>query len=199
MMLKEEISVETSEVRDDEVLERFRQGEVEVFDEAVRRYQTPLYNLLYGMCRDEDKARDHLQETFLRAFRGLKNFRGEAKLGTWLSRIAVNTFLKCREREREVPVDPSTLEEFWQDVETHPYPPDPGELLLQKEGRQKTLEAIGRLPEEYRAVLLLRDREGHSATEVAETLDLSVAAVKSRLHRARLFLRKELQSYRGTD
>ena len=111
----------------------------------------------------------------------------------------MNTFLKRQEKEREVPVDPSTLEEFWQDVETHPYTPDPGEILLQKEGKQKILEAIGQLPEEYRAVLLLRDREERSAREVAEILDLSVAAVKSRLHRARLFLRKELQSCRGTD
>jgi RNA polymerase sigma-70 factor (ECF subfamily) len=189
------VFVETEDVWEEKALERFRRGEVEAFEEVVRRYQTPLYNLLYRMSRDEDETRDHLQETFLRAFRGLKDFRGGSRLGTWLYRIALNTFLKRQGKKEEEPTDPSTLEEFWHSIYEEPNPKDPAEVLMREEGKEILRQAIGRLPEEYRAVLLLRDREELSAKEVGEILDLSVAAVKSRLHRARLFLRKELQSY----
>jgi RNA polymerase sigma-70 factor (ECF subfamily) len=179
------------------IIARFHQGEVEAFEELVLHYQDRLYNAVFWMSSDESETRDVLQETFLQAFRSLKNFRGEAAIGTWLYRIAANTFMKGRSRSRLTCMDDLDLENLALSrmEKLRLVPPSPEEALVEKEGRTLLGQAIAKLPEEYRVVLVLRDVEGRAAAEVAEILDLSVAAVKSRLHRARLFVRRQMEKY----
>lgn len=186
---------ETASDWEPKALARIRGGEVEAFEEIVLHYQDRLYNVIYRMSWDESETRDVLQETFLKAFRSLGDFRGESSVGTWLHRIAVNTFLQKRSKHRPESFDELSLEEFqlstWEGLKLRP--PTPEEAFEEKEGRTLLENAIAKLPEEYRTVLVLRDLEGLSANETAESLGISVPAVKSRLHRARLFVRRELE------
>ncbi len=186
---------ETSGDWEQDTLARFRSGEVEAFGEFVHHYQDRLYNVIYRMSWDENETRDVLQETFLKAFRSLGNFQGQSKVLTWLHRIAVNTFLNERRKPFGELVDPLTLDEFIpsKGEAFSPRSPTIEEMLEEKEGHTLLENAISALPEEYRAVLVLRDREERSAAEVAEMLDITVPAVKSRLHRARLFVQRELE------
>jgi RNA polymerase sigma-70 factor (ECF subfamily) len=194
-MESEEKTVRTSPEWERDVLARIQGGQMEAFEEIVLRHQDRLYNVVFRMSWDENETRDVLQDTLLKAFRSLNNFRGESSIGTWLHRIAVNTFLQRRNKRQPEPMDDLKLEEFQlssaEGLQIRP--PTPEEAFEEKEGRTLLESAIAKLPEEYRTVLVLRDMEGHSANETAEILDLSVAAVKSRLHRARLFVRRELE------
>ncbi len=176
------------------LLSRLCSGDESAFETMVREHQGPLYGLLLRMTGDPDSALDLVQETFIRAFRGLASFRGESAIRTWLHRIAVNLYLNEKRGARPETVSPETLDELspghW-DRWTGRIP-DPEEVVANREQIKLLGEAITRLPEEHRAVLLLRDREGYSAQESAEMLGISVPAVKSRLHRARLYVRKAL-------
>ncbi len=199
-MEREGGSLEVSADWEGDVLARFRSGEVEAFEEFVLHYQDRLYNAIYRLSWDENETRDVLQDAFLKAFRSLGDFRGESSVGTWLHRIAVNTFFQRRSKYRPESIEDLKLEEFqlsmWEGMKVRP--PTPEEAFEEKEGRTLLENAIAKLPEEYRAVLVLRDVEGQSANDTAEILDLSVAAVKSRLHRARLFVRRELEKKRSS-
>ena len=177
------------------VLERFRKGEVEAFEEFVIHYQDRLYNTIYRMSWDESETRDVLQDTFLKAFRSLGDFRGDSAVGTWMHRIAVNTFLQRKKKSQPESLENLDLEEFQLSLldGMKVRSPKPEEVLEEAEGRILLEEAIAKLPEEYRAVLVLRDVEELPANETAESLGLTVPAMKSRLHRARLFVRRELE------
>ncbi len=169
-----------------------RAGDAAAFEAFVLAHQDPLYGLLLRLTGDHDAALDLVQETFLRALRGIAAFRGESALRTWLHRIAMHAFLNERRGSRTVTVDPQTLEGLapsWWDRWSGRMP-DPEQVVASRQEAERLGRAIARLPEAYRAVLLLRDREGHSAHEVASLLGISVPAVKSRLHRARLFVRQ---------
>ncbi len=194
-MGSETTAVKTESGWERDALDWFRKGEVEAFEEFVLHYQDRLYNVIYRMSWDEDETRDVLQDTFLKAFRSLGTFRGDSAVGTWLHRIAVNTFLQRRKGPQTAPLGDLMLEQFQlSTLEGFSVrPPRPEEVFEEKEGRTLLEAAIAKLPEEYRTVLALRDLEGHSANETGEMLGLSVAAVKSRLHRARLFVREELE------
>ncbi len=181
-----------------------RTGDASAMDELVRSHQTRVYNFAMRMCRNVEDAKDILQETFLGMVRSIREFRGESKFTTWLYRIAANACLKKRRRGVH---DPSPEQELSLD-ELMPRPDAEGrrpeiadwsedaeQALLRGELSQQMEAAIDRLPREYKIVLVLRDVEGFSAEETAEMLKLSVPAVKSRLHRARVFVRRELAGY----
>lgn len=186
---------------DQALIEKIRSGDYESFSAIVDRYEGKVYRLALRMLHNPQDAEDALQETFLQVHRGLKNFEGRSSFSTWLFRLATNACLmKIRDRE----IDPSKLlplEDYLpqhEEGEALPrpeWPKKPEEVLLNKESRGKMLEALEKLPPEYRAVFILRDIEGFSNAETGEALGLSVAAVKSRLHRARLNLREELSVY----
>lgn len=182
----------------DTELAALRAGDPRAFRALVERYQERLYNFAARMCRHREDAKDVLQDTLLSAARALKDFRGEGKLSTWLFRIAANACRKMRRRGAFEPERELSLEEFmpgpgpegqleiadWQDT------PDAAlERARQREGLEA---AIAELPLLYREVLLLRDVEGLSTEATAEALGLTEAAVKTRLHRARLFVRQRL-------
>ena len=157
---------------------------------------------LVRFLRDEEEARDAVQEGFLSAWRALDRFDQGSRLSTWLHRIVVNACLMRLRTRRRRPEEP--IEDFLPRFEAdghqvlHPTPEWEGSaetLLARSETRAIVREAIDRLPESYRAVLLLRDIEELSTEETAEALGLSIPAVKSRLLRARLQLRERLSRF----
>ncbi|MGH7724329.1 MAG: RNA polymerase sigma factor [Candidatus Eiseniibacteriota bacterium] len=191
---------ETADPSDSDLVARAQGGDTEAFGELVRRYEGRIYHLVRRILGDPDEAEDALQETFLSAFRGLPRFKREARFSTWLFRIATNAAL-MRVRKRRpnvVSLDRPIEEEDGGEIgprELRDWSAMPDEELVNDETRTKMEEAIAALPEDQRAVFLLRDVEGLSNPEIAETLELTLPAVKSRLHRARLSLRNRLDRY----
>ena len=170
------------------------------FDRIYHENVDRMYRFAFRLCGHEDDAKDLVQETFLNAFRGLKDFRGEAQHSTWLYTIAVRACARMRRRrkgepERELSLDefiPTSEGEFRLQIPTEGLSPE--EALEHKELRDNLFQAIRSLPKKYRMALVLRDMEGLSAKEVGAVMGLNERAVKSRLHRARLFVRRELSA-----
>jgi RNA polymerase sigma-70 factor (ECF subfamily) len=185
--------------RGDEELVRIAQGgDRRAFDELVRRYKDKVYRLSYKILRHEEDAAEALQDAFLSAYRGLPNFKAESTFSTWLYRIATNASLMKYRRRREghVSLEQSqSVDGAQEPMQIPDWTQQPMKELLNRETREVMEEGISRLPEELRTVFVLRDIEELSNAEVAEILNLSVAAVKSRLHRARIFLRDRLNRY----
>ncbi len=174
---------------DDRVLvERALAGEGSAFEELVRRYHAKVYRLAFRLMRDPEKAQDVLQETFLTVHRKLASFRFESAFGTWLYRVAYNTALMRLRKERsepEAPLDDSAAA----DPASTDLDEGADEILARRESLERIRAAVDRLPESYRTVILLRDVEELSTEEVAELMETTPAAIKTRLHRARLALR----------
>ncbi len=193
-----QVAVPGLPVSDEEMVKRVQQGNSEAFEELVRRYERKVYNITYRILGNEEDATEALQDTFLRAYRFLPKFGFKSSFYTWLYRIATNVSLtKLRRRKRmemvslDAPLPDS--EDLRFDVPDTGQTPE--EVFAQKRLREKLDQAVRELPEEYRAVVILRDLEGLSNEEVGRILKLSVPAVKSRLHRARLALREKLSGY----
>ncbi len=189
------------DLTDQILVEKIKTGDYQAFESLVNRYESKVYRLAIRMLRNPEDAEDALQETFLQVYRGLKSFEGRSTFSTWLFRLATNVCLmKIRHRATE-PAKFLPLEDYLPRHEAgeHPQMIDwsdrPEEALLSKESREKMMGALEKLPPDYRAVFILRDMEGFSNAETGEALGISVAAVKSRLHRARLTLRGLLSSY----
>ncbi len=173
------------------LLARLRAGEDRAFEELVRSASPRLLATLRRILRSEDDARDALQQTFLHAFRALERFEGQARLSTWLHRIAINTalmMLRSRRRHPEESID-ELLPCF--DAGGHRVfeSAAPDEALDEKRSREAVRRCIDQLPPTHRTVLLLRDIEGLGPEETARALGVSSDAVKTRLHRARQALR----------
>jgi len=185
-----------AELTDFELVDVVRAGNADAYRHLVQRYEGKIYNLALRLLRQPEDAEDVLQETFVSAYRALPNFKGDSQFGTWLYRIATNfALMKLRGKK---PVFVSLDEPRDEDsapLELTDFSADPLADVLDDELRGKMEEAISKLPDDMRTVFLLRDIEGLSNSEVAEVLDLSVAAVKSRLHRTRLQLRRDLARY----
>ncbi len=184
-----------------ELLTALQSGDRAAFARLVETYESQVYNLALKLLQDEDEAEDVLQETFLSAYRGLATFEGRSRLSTWIYRIATNASLmrlrKDKSRAATVSLDDSADLEDWQPPprELIDWSGAPDEILLSEEARRVMDEAVTALPESLKVVFVLRDIEGLPAAETGEILGLSVPAVKSRLHRARLMLRDRLSSY----
>jgi len=147
------------------------------------------------MVRNPEDAEDVLQDTFLRAYRGIKSFQGASTFSTWIYRITANSAL-MRLRKKQLPtISIEDQDERETPVNIADWTPGPVEQLMTQELQQEMDAAIESLPPEFQQVFILRDVEERSNAEVAEILDLSVAAVKSRLHRARLKVRNRLAGY----
>jgi RNA polymerase sigma-70 factor (ECF subfamily) len=172
----------------------------EEFDKLYRDHVDLMYRYAHRLCGEAESAKDLVQETFLNAYRGLKNFRGEARISTWLYTIASRACMRMRRKRKGEPEHELSLDEFVPTSEGEfrlQIPIDeltPEEALQNKELRQALDQAIDALPKKYRMVLVLRDMEGVSAKEVGTIMGLNERAVKSRLHRARLFVRRELSA-----
>ena len=181
-----------------------KEGDPAALDELVRTHQGRVYAFAMRMCRNAEDAKDILQETFLGMVRSLRDFREASKFSTWLYRIASNACLKKRRRgvydptpEQELSLDElmPRPDAAGRKPEIADWSDDAERALLRGELTEKMEAAIDKLPRDYKIVLVLRDVEGFSAEETADMLQLSVPAVKSRLHRARVFVRRELAAY----
>ncbi len=184
---------------DTRLLEAARGGDAKALETLLERHQEQVYRFGMKMCRDPEDARDVLQETLLAMARSVRDFRGASSISTWLYSIARGFCIKKRRRSKFAPEAERSLDTDAAAEATELADPgrSPDEELAGKEIRQALEEAMGALDPMYREVLLLRDVEGLSAPEVAEVLGVTVAAVKSRLHRARLEVRERVAPLLG--
>ena len=183
------------EFDDETLLASLRAGDSRAYETLVRTLAPQLLAVVRRIVRDEEDARDAVQDAFVNAWKGLPKFGEGSRLSTWLHRIAVNAALmklRSRRRHPEEPIEdllPTFVEDGHQTRPSEPWT-EPGDLALDREQLQATVrQAIDRLPETYRLVLLLRDIEGLATAETAEVLGVTENAVKLRLHRARQALR----------
>ncbi|MEO8096325.1 MAG: RNA polymerase sigma factor [Acidobacteriota bacterium] len=175
---------------------RAKAGDTSAFSELVSHYERKIYRLAKNITRHDEDAEDVLQEAFLKAYQHLDRFEGNSKFYTWLVRIAVNeALMKLRKRktDRTVPLDePVELGEDVVQREIAVWDDNPEERYSGEEMKKILEDALDTLKPDFRTVFTLRDIEELSTEETAEALGISVAAVKSRLLRARLALREKL-------
>jgi RNA polymerase sigma-70 factor (ECF subfamily) len=186
---------------DANILAGLRAGDDEAFERLVRLHSGRMLAVSRRFLPVEDDARDAVQDAFLSAFRAIDRFEGDAKLSTWLHRIVVNACLmklRSRRRRPESRIEdmlPGFLEDGHFDQPVAEWQKSADALIESDENRKLVQEAILALPDNYRTVLLLRDIEGYDTETTAKELDMSVAAVKTRLHRARQALRSQLDPH----
>ncbi len=190
---------EEFEVSDMELIEKFTKGCTASFEELIGRYETKVSNLAMRLTRNAEDAEEVLQDVFVTVYRKIEGFEGKAKFSSWLYRITVNAaFMKLRKRKQDHSVSFDDMLPHLQNkaITQHNAFGARSDALAMNNEIKDTLEAaISKLPEDYRAVFVLRDIDGLSNKEVGEILDLSIPAVKSRLHRSRLMLRKRLRRF----
>jgi RNA polymerase sigma-70 factor, ECF subfamily len=173
---------------DHALVQRVQQGDRRAFDLLVARYQHKIIKLVSRYVRDRDDAMDVAQEAFIKAYRALKNFRGDSAFYTWLYRIAINTsknYLTANARRPQevdrfdVDGEPVDIEELQKDLET------PEQLLLVDEIKRTIFSTIEGLPEDLRTAIMLREIDGLSYEEIAVAMDCPIGTVRSRIFRAR--------------
>ena len=192
---KEDKATEEALVRD------LQNGNLDAYDKLAEIYQKKVYGLSFHLTRNQMDAQDVTQEVLLTLFRKINMFQGKSAFSSWVYRIAVNaSYMKLRSKKKEpnVSIDelmPSFNSAGFQQEKIQDWSENTESLLFTKETRDVINKAVDLLPEKEKVVFLLRDVEGLSSEKAGEILDLTVPAVKSRLHRARLFLRKKLSNY----
>jgi RNA polymerase sigma-70 factor (ECF subfamily) len=185
-----------------ELLHRAREGDPRAFEDLVKHYDSMVFNFSFKVCRDRTDAEETMQDTFVNVYRKLKQYKQDAKFSTWLYSIVANCCLMKRRRKKlekssvslDSPADTETLP-IADNAAGITWGKTPFEEAMSKELRTVLDETIQKLPVDYRLVFILRDIEGKSAAETAAIMKLSIPAVKSRLRRARMFLRDHLKDY----
>jgi RNA polymerase sigma-70 factor (ECF subfamily) len=178
---------------EENLIEQAKKGDKKALTKLVKNYEQTVYNFSFKICRDRDKAENIMQETFYSMVKHLKQFDNKSKLSTWLYRIVANHCLMQARREKSrhfvaIENDETLFEEKY----AVDYSRMPTKYTENEELKKILDEAISKLSPDYRMIFLLRDVEGLSTEETADAAGLSISAVKSRLHRARAFLRNEL-------
>ncbi len=183
------------------LITRARLGDVEAFEQLVTAYEGRVYRLVLKLTNDPADTMEIMQDVFLTVYTKLSTLKKGAAFATWLNRIATNAAymkLRARKRREEISLEDS-MPTFTDDDRLSPDVADwsqiPEENMLRDEAQQHLQEAIARMSPDYRIVFVLKDMEGCSHREIGCMLALSIPAVKSRLHRARLFLRQQLTTY----
>jgi RNA polymerase sigma-70 factor (ECF subfamily) len=187
---------------DETLLDRAQHGELEAFEELVDRHRDRAFGVALRITRSEADAAEIVQETFLSAYQHLRDFRGEAAFGSWVHRIAANHALMRLRRQRVAEAAGEVLKEptfdergKFAEAPASEWGRPADEQALDAELGRAIQGAADELPEGYREVFLLKDVEGLNYEEIAEMTGSSVAAVKSRLHRARLALRESIEEF----
>jgi RNA polymerase sigma-70 factor, ECF subfamily len=182
-------------VTDEDLVARATAGDLESFNQLVSRWERPIYALAYRTLGREEEARDVVQEAFLRAFRGLKGFKGEAKFSSWLYRITLNLCRDWIRRERRAPlvqvpegVDPVDMA----DAQASPEP-SVEDLVADREMSSAVAKAMAELPEEQRTAIMLKEYHGLTFQEIADQLDCPLSTVKTRLYQGLSVLRRRLE------
>jgi RNA polymerase sigma-70 factor (ECF subfamily) len=181
---------------DENIVERALTGDAEAFSEIVRRWERRIFALAYGILGREEDARDATQETFLAAFRSLRGFRGEAKVSSWLHRIAVN---QCITRQRRAKVRNEAALEDEQEKNaakfSAPVSFSPARKVESRQITEAVRCAVNSLPIDLRQVVVMKEFEELTFREIADTLDLPLSTVKSRLYTAMKQLQMRLQKF----
>jgi len=183
---------------DHDLIAQFKEGSMEAMEAIVDRYENRIFNFGLKMCGQFQDAEDITQDTFLNAFRYLGSFREETKLKNWLFTIAATACIRKRRKKKCEPDRELSLESFMNNngtFETYDIPDwsdDPSDKVLQAEMKAVISDSIKTLPHKYKLVFNLRDIEGFNTKETADILGISIESVKTRLHRARLALRKKI-------
>src|SRR5205809_6274849 len=180
---------------DEELVASATAGDLESFNQLVVRWERPIYALAYRTLGREEDARDVVQEAFLRAFRGLRNFRGDAKFSSWLYRITLNLCRDWIRRERRAPI--AQMPEGVDPIEVADEKMSPTESVEDLVARQELSGAVARamadLPEEQRTAILLKEYHGLTFQEIADQLDCPLSTVKTRLYQGLSVLRRRLE------
>jgi RNA polymerase sigma-70 factor (ECF subfamily) len=191
--------IKLSDCDDHALIRRTLDGEKEAFSELVRRYQGRAYGVAVGIVGNRDDALDVVQDSFVKAFSSLRNFRFDAKFYTWFYRLLTN---KAIDKIREVSRNPrASFDETWMQREDgdlmgqSEYFERPDEAVTKQEIKKVMKEAIDSLPEHHRVVIVLRELEGLSYQEIAEVLDISIGTVMSRIHYGKEKLRDLLSDF----
>ena len=166
--------------------------EVEGFEKLVEEHSNFVYNVAYRMMGNPEDAEDVAQDAFTSAYRAFERFRGESRVTTWLYRITTNAALM---RLRKTKLARALTQTGLEDVEVPDWTASPAREAVNSELKDKLQEGISRLEPSLRAAVVLRDIQGLNSAEAAEAMDITVSALKSRLHRARVLLRKFLSEY----
>jgi RNA polymerase sigma-70 factor (ECF subfamily) len=180
---------------DEELVARCRGGDTESFNTLIRRWERPIYALAYRIIGHEDEARDVCQETFLRAFRGLRGFKGQARFSSWLYRITLNLCRDWIRRQRRTPVVPAPdgvdLIEL---ADARAAPTEQAEdLIARQDLNRSVVKAMRLLSEEQRTAVILKEYHGLTFQEIADLLGCPLSTVKTRLYQGLTMLRRELE------
>lgn len=174
-----------------ELIARLQKRDEAAFEELIRQYEKKVYSLCFRMCGNSEDAEEAAQDAFLALWRGIDRFRQESSLSTWIYRLATNACIDTLRRRKKqsgsVSLDDEEL--FVDAVDTSP---QPQETVEHREAQKLLQEGLSTLPEEYRKVLILREIEGLSYTEIAESASIELGTVKSRISRGRSLLRNFL-------
>lgn len=178
---------------DEELVARSRGGDLDSFNQLVRRWERPIYALAYRVIGREEDARDVVQETFLRAFRALGGFKGQAKFSSWLYRITLNLCRDWMRRERRAPMvqAPEGVDIIELAAETEPAS-SIEELVARRQLGRAVAKVMAALPEEQRTAIVLKEYHGLTFQEIADLLDCPLSTVKTRMYQGLTVLRKEL-------
>ena len=178
---------------DEDLVARSRGGDVESFNQLILRWERPIYALAYRVIGREEDARDVCQDTFLRAYRALNGFRGQAKFSSWLYRIALNLCRDWMRRERRAPVVQAPEDMDLMDLAAAR---EPSESIEDRVGRHDLTRAVERamalLTEEQRTAIVLKEYQGLTFQEIADLLGCPLSTVKTRLYQGLTVLRREL-------
>lgn len=180
------------------LIARCQRGDLSAYEPLVNRYRERIYAQGYNLTRNADDAYDLCQETFVRAWKSLKNFRGQSSFYTWLYRITTNLgidLIRSKEKNPTTEFDDAIEKEETEENRPYAHQQLPSDDLLRKELGQMIDAGIARLSPEHREVIVLREFEGMDYKEIAKTVGCSIGTVMSRLHYARANLQKMLKPY----
>jgi len=185
---------------DEIIVQRALTGETDAFGEIVRRWERRIFALAYGILGREEDARDATQETFLAAFRNLRGFRGEAKVSSWLHRIAVNQCI-TRQRQARVRSEAALDDEEEKNSARFAMPViyAPSRVVERRQETVAVRRAVNSLPIELRRVVIMKEFEELTFREIAEVLELPLSTVKSRLYTAMKQLQMRLQKFESRN
>jgi RNA polymerase sigma-70 factor (ECF subfamily) len=182
---------------DEELVARSIGGDVESFNQLILRWERPIYALAYRVIGRDEDARDVCQETFLRAFRALRGFKGQAKFSSWLYRIAINLCRDWIRRERRAPIAQAPEGVDLMDLAAEREPSESIEsLVARREMSRAVAKAMALLPDEQRTAIILKEYHGLTFQEIADLLDCPLSTVKTRLYQGLSVLRRTLQADR---
>lgn len=169
-------------------------GRTAAFGELVRRYQDRLYNTVYRLVDNAEDAQDIVQEAFLHAYQALDSFKGDAQFFTWLYRIAFNTAISLKRKQKSVlRIEAGRTDWGVREPQDTSEESRPGHALERGERERKVQDALNRMSAEHKTVLVMKDMEGMKYEDMAQVLEVPIGTIRSRLHRARLELRELLE------